>query len=123
LTENSSDATRSHGFVSRIAFVLLVGTFTSFLIVLAATWIAAWRIGALPDADAWRYYDETGNGPWDHNKVLLAYVDFVFLSAFATLTSGLAAVFCTPTAGRRWLGVIASAVAMGAMWYHFHLID
>lgn len=104
-------------------FVLLAGSSTSLLIILTMTWIAAWRTGALPNAEAWRHYEQTGNGPWDHSSTMLAYVDFVFLSAAMTLASGGITIFLAPSAGRQWFGGFMSAVAAGTMWYHFLLID
>lgn len=111
------------GIRARIAFALLLGSSTSLVIILTATWIAAWRAGVVPNTETWSHYARTGNGPWDHNGVMLAYVDYVFLAAELTLLSGVAAILLIPSVTRRGFGVLMIAVAVATMWYHFYLID
>ena len=111
-----SNARTTLGIPARLAFVLLLGSSTSLIIILTATWIAAWRAGLLPDTEAWSHYASTGNGPWDHNGIMLAYVDYVFLAAEMTFVSGVAAIYLIPNVTRRWFGVLMIAVAVATMW-------
>ncbi len=120
---DSSNARTTFGIAARIAFVLLLGSSASLVIILTATWIAAWRTGVLPDTEAWSHYAKTGNGPWDHNGTMLAYIDYVFFAAEMTFVSGVAAIFLIPNVPRKWFGVLMTAVAVATMWYHFCLID
>lgn len=87
------------------------------------TWATALRINAIPDVAAWQHYQDTGNGPWNHNGEMSAYVDYVFLASAMTLVSGLTMVVCARAVGRRMLGGIAITAAVVTMWYHFQLID
>ncbi|WP_206036120.1 hypothetical protein [Crateriforma spongiae] len=122
MADNPNEQT-AHGIAARIAFVTLVAASSALFIILAATWIEAWRSSALPTAEAWKHYEETGNGPWDHNRTMLSYVDFVFFAALMTLASGIATLVLIRTPAHRVFGGLASAGAVVTMWYHFLLID
>lgn len=87
------------------------------------TWTTALRINAIPDIAAWQHYQDTGNGPWNHNGEMTAYVDYVFLASALTLVSGLTMAVFARAVGRRLLGGIAITAAVVTMWYHFQLID
>ncbi|GAB5441978.1 MAG: hypothetical protein Fues2KO_23270 [Fuerstiella sp.] len=116
--------TQSTGVTAfRIAVVVLVAASAGLLIVLAATWTEAWQTGALPNDDAWQYYDETGNGPWNHNQTMLACVNFVFAAAFITLVAGIATLILGQTVALKLYGGLASTGSLVSMWYHYLLID
>lgn len=87
------------------------------------TWTTARRINAIPDVAARQHYQDTGNGPWNHNGEMTLYVDYVFLASAMTLVSGLTMTVLARAVGRRMLGGIAITAAIATMWYHFQLID
>jgi hypothetical protein len=121
--ENSNVAIRTGITFARVACVCTVASSASLTIVIATTWAAAWRTGAIPSVEAWQHYHDTGNGPWNHNGEMTAYVDFVFLASVMTLASGIAMAVLVRPVGQRWLGGFASVFAVATMWYHFLLID
>lgn len=123
MIENSDVAIRTGITLARVAYFCPVASSTSLTIFIAATWAAAWRTGAIPGVEAWQYYRDTGNGPWNHNGEMTAYVDFVFLASAMTLASGIAMAVLVRPVGQRWLGGFAIVFAVATMWYHFLLID
>ena len=87
------------------------------------TWTTALRINAIPDVAAWQHYQDTGNGPWNHNGEMAVYVDYVFFASAITLVSGLTLAVFARAVGRRLLGGTAITAAVVIMWYHLQLID
>ena len=120
LNENSVVAQKNRNILERISFAFTVASSMSLAIIIAITWIAALRLGAIPSVAAW---EQSGNAPWNHNGEMTAYVDYVFLASTMTLASGFAMAVLARSVGRRLLGGIAIAAAVVTMWYHFLLID
>jgi hypothetical protein len=87
------------------------------------TWTTALRINAIPDVAAWQHYQDTGNGPWNHNGEMAVYVDYVFFASAITLVSGLTLAVFARAVGRHLLGGTAITAAVVIMWYHLQLID
>lgn len=123
MIENSVVAPENRKALERIAFVCTVASATSLAIIIAMTWTTALRINAVPSVAAWQRYQDTGNGPWNHNGEMTVYVGYVFLASAVTLVSGLTMAVLARAVGRRLLGGIAIAAAGVTMWYHFLLID
>jgi hypothetical protein len=123
LIENSVVAPKNRNTLERIAFVCTIASATSLAIIIAMTWTTALRINAIPDVAAWQHYQDTGNGPWNHNGEMAVYVDYVFFASAITLVSGLTLVVFARVVGRRLLGGTAITAAVVIMWYHFQLID
>ena len=123
LIENSVVAPKNRNTLDRITFVCTIASATSLAIVIAMTWTTALRTNAMPNVAAWQQYQDSGNGPWNHNGEMTVYVDYVFLASAMTLVSGLTMTVLARALGRRMLGGIAITAAIVTMWYHFQLID
>lgn len=95
----------------------------ALVILLLATWTAAWQNGVFPDGDAWQRYEDTGNGPWNHHSLMQVYVDYIFLTALLTLALGFFTILLGPAGRHRCFGGLMGAGAVVTMWYHLLLID
>jgi hypothetical protein len=123
LIENSVVVPQYRKVLDRIAFGCTIASATSLAIIVAMTWAAAQRINAIPDVAAWQHYQDTGNGPWNHNGEMTLYVDYMFFASAMTFVSGLTTAVFARAVGRRLLGGTAITAAVVIMWYHFQLID
>jgi hypothetical protein len=109
--------------IARWIAVVAVAVLVYGGIVLAYAWCDAALTGRLPSASDARYYEQSGNGPWDHVNDLNSLVQQATSAPLLAAGIALLALLVRPTGKGAGLFAVSLAIFFVLLVTHFWLID